>query len=1641
MRKLIIFFLPIFLYGFWKPQSNLPFEGSPSANIGACVNAISGRYFSQEADLVISGAQPLTLTRIYTGNKGDGWEFFPHKKLTVVKTKDREYIKVRMPSGAQFHFFPDGKNRYVFGYGEKSDGVCNTARGAISARTDVTNIHLLFEAASNRYIMVLPDGSCRIYHAPFKSRPHRHTYRLAREDLPNGNVIHYTYQSKLNFDQVWTASPSGSVYAVANFSYQDQTTTITTSDGQTLRYERGDHQELKRVIREGVPDEEIEYKDQTIKGRHLSNGQSQTVSLYKKSKNTVIYGKTIHIKKWPDWRIGRVKTIQTNLGPTYGFIYKPGLTKVYDAQGYLKEIHFNRHNYLTKTVLIQDKHPFATTKYTWDGSHLTKKRVHSKGQLIFSETIEYDPQGNPILSVIEGANDPPKVTKTTYTPSHLPKTIVMPGGVIKTLTYHKNTDLIQSEILTFEGKVLKKTEHAYNVDNVLISTTINDRLVTQITPKQGMPHIIEHLAIDPKRGERHLIKKEELTCNKRWQVLSRKVFDSQGALFSETRATFDPSGAPSSRTNALGETTHYENDPNGLCLREIDPKGIVKEFEYDAMQRLICTHLPDHDLHYAYDKLSRLRGETNLSSNWTEYTHDILGNIKETTTPGGAKTQSTYDPLGALTQTTDPLGNVTQYIRNLSGDPLQIIHPDGSIETFTYDEFGYLSSHTDRDGHKTKATHDPLGRKLSIIHPDGSTESWEYDLNSCLSHKDRHGNTTHYEYDIALRKTKEIHDDITISYTYDTMGRCIEETTYALGLPPRTLKKEYDRLDRIVATQESTGKKNHLTYDAHGNITQTITIIDGQKRQTKTQYDDFDRVIAQTAPLNRTTYTIYNDFYLNSDHRYVLQKITLEPTGILIEEIHNLDGLVIERTKKDPKGRPVQKETFEYDLKGQQTAIHTHIFPQETLHTTQITYDSAGRITAIDANGAQRSYTYTPQGHLKTFTKPNGQTLTTTYDPMGRAIATHSSDGTIAYTMTYGTHATPLLIDDNVQGTQTHRELDNRGRLISETLANGHTLTSTYNAYGQRTSLTLPNQTRITYTYDAHFLRAISYNDYTHHYLHYGINDQPTLERPIIPNSPTERTYTLTGRPHTLKSPHYQEELTYGTNKDLIIARTQKIGASHQEKTYTYDSLDQLITDSTHTYQWDSAYTRLPTSHPPDDSQTTYDAMGNLLQIDTVTYTYDPLGRCMSKETSSGTTTYIYDGQNEIGSYHNHHLHDLRILGCGPGAEIGAAILVQIAGSTYMPLHSLTGDLIALVDPQTEEIVATTTYTPFGETQNPLPSWGFQSKRHHSETGLYNFGRRYYDPKKRIFLTPDPKEFDLAVNRHAYLCNNPLGHIDPYGMEELQPPEMAPQPISHSLYYGLSICPPLYTLPDQLLAPQIRHNDQSHSAPGFFHSPAFHGTLQGINGLIEVGIGAYATLGTGGIGAGLAWPVFIHGLDQMITGFTVAFSGRFADTVTDQFLQKLGFSPQASWMIDNTCSMVGTMGCTAVIRARQLAVFPKFHLPPSAFQDKQNLSVLSNSRPLKSWTNSINPFRGKTFPQIDQMLRAKGFTTKGPNPLYGRGSYFSPTANRKYYLDYAGKTYKGGIIEMPHVDVHYKVPINGIEKQRFPLGEFLYGYE
>jgi hypothetical protein len=86
---------------------------------------------------------------------------------------------------------------------------------------------------------------------------------------------------------------------------------------------------------------------------------------------------------------------------------------------------------------------------------------------------------------------------------------------------------------------------------------------------------------------------------------------------------------------------------------------------------------------------------------------------------------------------------------------------------------------------------------------------------------------------------------------------------------------------------------------------------------------------------------------------------------------------------------------------------------------------------------------------------------------------------------------------------------------------------------------------------------------------------------------------------------------------------------------------------------------------------------------------------------------------------------------------------------------------------------------------------------------------------------------------------------------------------------------------------------------------------------------------------------------------------------------------------------------------------------------------------------AANPFKGKSFAEIDAMLAERGFRKVGPDAASGRGAYFHPESGRKYYLD-GGGVYRQGV-ELPHVDVHRMREGANLEgsKRRYPLGESL----
>jgi len=80
-------------------------------------------------------------------------------------------------------------------------------------------------------------------------------------------------------------------------------------------------------------------------------------------------------------------------------------------------------------------------------------------------------------------------------------------------------------------------------------------------------------------------------------------------------------------------------------------------------------------------------------------------------------------------------------------------------------------------------------------------------------------------------------------------------------------------------------------------------------------------------------------------------------------------------------------------------------------------------------------------------------------------------------------------------------------------------------------------------------------------------------------------------------------------------------------------------------------------------------------------------------------------------------------------------------------------------------------YSAYGQVAASDPNfianpYMFTGRRFDIETGLYYYRARYYNPHIGRFMQTDPVGYDDGINWYAYCGNNPVGRIDPSGLDD-----------------------------------------------------------------------------------------------------------------------------------------------------------------------------------------------------------------------------------------------------------------------------------
>ncbi len=950
----------------------------------------------------------------------------------------------------------------------------------------------------------------------------------------------------------------------------------------------------------------------------------------------------------------------------------------------------------------------------------------------------------------------------------------------------KKEVLLQKNVNTYNEKGLVTKTSLYDADDILQTTTecAYDSFNRIIYKKDAVGReefltYTETGQVKTKKGPR-----PDVTYHFLYDLLGKTIEEKEvwdtGLTFSTTYR-YDPLGRKIATTNAQGHTTEYTYDALGRVTSVISPAIATPEGHVRPTKR---------------------------------YSYSNAGSVITTTDEGGAITTTTLNAYGkeVHTQLHDATAITCSY--DLVGNKIYEKGANGTTTKVTYDGIGRVLT--------TKIADETASLSVKTMHYKGLLLAREVGPT---------GEALEITYDGAGRKKETLFQGKRTVFIYDSLNRVSEERSYyGKGENEFIAKKSvYDALNRpTTETLEDAGgtlfSKKRIGYDIDDNVSEEIHFVMDTRAVTQRLFYPHNVLSQETNALGHTTHVLFDYFFINGRGETVIKKTNIAPNGVRAEELFDIRGLPERVCTFDPFGTKLAEKRMFYDVRG--LCIKTEedaVSNGKVLRTitTLFSYDAMARpVTVTQAFGTSEqkttSFLYNAYGQKEKDIRADGSFIAYTYDTKGRISSQTSSDSTINYVYCYDANDRILSVTNRNTSQATIRSYDSDGHLHAETFENGLTMQYAYDGMGRVTAITYPDSSTAEYEYSPASLKKVRRNG-----LEYEILERDLSGHILTARLPGEAglvsfTYDLLGRRISSTHDLFQEKgVTYDAVGNLLhLDIVDSLGDRNEN--YSYDFLNQLATEDgaiKHTYTHDSLNNRVQrdaTSYDvnalhavtKDATNTyTYDANGNRIKkSSSTTYTYDALDRlievsetngkkisysydafhrrvCKEVSTSSwlfgsSTTTerYLYIVENEVGYLDaDGTMRQLRLLGEGPGAEIGATVLFEVDSIPFVPLHDMYGSIAAVIDPSSGYLHESYRYSAFGEMHSspstPISPWRFSGKRADDETGLIYFGRRYYDPSLGKWLTQDPLGLKAGPNLYAYVLNNPLTHIDLYGLE------------------------------------------------------------------------------------------------------------------------------------------------------------------------------------------------------------------------------------------------------------------------------------
>ncbi|WP_392530127.1 RHS repeat-associated core domain-containing protein [Nostoc sp. C117] len=850
--------------------------------------------------------------------------------------------------------------------------------------------------------------------------------------------------------------------------------------------------------------------------------------------------------------------------------------------------------------------------------------------------------------------------------------------------------------------------------------------------------------------------------------------------------TYDAFGQVKTETDSTGTTTYFYDD-FGNVIKTIDADGGVTIMEYytdGKLKRMVEDNGTPNDTSddevstFEYDKLGREKFADYGDGIWVKYDYEGAG---------GDWTKLEAPTIGKIERKLTADGKLAGWVT-----------ADGGTPTFKYDLVGRLWRETDTNGNDvTEYGYDAAGRLTTVKDlRTGATTTKKYDA----------GGRTTEEIDVLNVFTRYFYDPKSGKLTSTERGKYIKDASGQLVEDPTVQKQVYryeynglqttviDPLNRRTTsvmndyylpseTIYTTGQKEKISYLYANNLQEAkdypTKILDIGGNDRVFEYDDLGR-LKTASDLGNGKYTYdYGDDGLG--------KIT-SPTGETLQYGYDDLGNLAKVTYGDstfkqmtysttdnrletvtlPSGETI---TYQYNDAGQVTSQTS-----STTGAVSFTYTEEGAVKTMTDSTGTTTYRYDSSNRLEGMDYANGSSISYTYDIVGRikTLTEKGSANAVAYTTEYDYDAFGNLswVKDPAGGI-TRMKYDVVNRLQERILPNGVKTTYDYDDLDRVKSIVHTNA-------QGQVLASVTYE-------RQGVGEPSKITR-------EDGSYVLLKYDSALR---VEKESYYNTAGQLL-----------NESSYTYDASGKRQVQSTsggsRTFNYTTGYQLDTVTEAGETENYDYDQNGRLTLIqrdgETLDLDHDAYDRLtqVENETTGETTQYIYDGAgNRVKEIQGNQ--ERRILvapAMGGGLEStdlitdgsGNLISNYIYGGGSSPFMRLDADgnavyyltdamgtVIGLADGSGTSS-GKFLYDAFGNILSQVGGadaeaggdFRFQGQWLESESGLYHFRARDYDPTTGLFLSRDPVDIIATApesfNPYQFVYNNPYIYSDPTGM-------------------------------------------------------------------------------------------------------------------------------------------------------------------------------------------------------------------------------------------------------------------------------------